>query len=123
MVLGTGARSSGGGGLFASSNFGYGRLKFFCGQNTAVADTAQGFGVQTVAVVCGHESYGAHGVQCESCKRFQSQLTNDEGNPVALGSDGDHKYQDYYCESSGRSRGPMASVGRTMGVRAPRASD
>ena len=97
VVLGTGARSSGGGGLFASSNFRYGRLKFFCGQNTAVADTAQGFGVQTVAVVCGHEAYGAHGVQCESCKRFQSQLTNDEGNSVALGSDGDHQYQDYYC--------------------------
>ena len=36
-------------------------------------------------------------MQCESCKRFQSQLTNDEGNPVALGSDGNHQYQDYYC--------------------------
>ena len=53
--------------------------------------------MQTVAVVCGHEAYGAHGVQCESCKRFQSQLTNDEGNSVALGSDGNHQYQDYYC--------------------------
>ena len=93
MVLGTGARSSGVGGLFASPTL----IRPTQILLWAEYCCATRFGVQTVAVVCGHEAYGAHGVQCESCKRFQSQLTNDEGNSVALGSDGNHQYQDYYC--------------------------